>query len=79
MKRNERGASMVEFAVVVPLFFLLIFGIIEAGWFFAQQVEVRNAAREGARIAVVDYGTSAATIAETCSRAEPISPAPEER
>lgn len=69
MKRNERGASIVEFAVVVPLFVLLVFGIIEAGWFFAQQVEVRNAVREGARIAVVDYGSAAATIAETCSRA----------
>lgn len=61
---------MVEFAVVVPLFVILVFGIIEAGWFFSQQVEIRNAAREGARIAVVDYGSANATIAETCSRAD---------
>lgn len=69
MKRNERGASIVEFAVIVPLFVILVFGIIEAGWFFSQQVEIRNAVREGARIAVVDYGSANATIAETCSRA----------
>lgn len=67
---RERGASMVEFAVVVPLFLLLVFGVIEAGWFFSQQVEIRNAVREGARIAVVDFGSANATIAETCSRAD---------
>jgi len=64
---------MVEFALVLPLFLVLIFGIMEAGWFFAQQVEVRNAAREGGRLAVVDYptpgfGDSAAIVAEVCSR-----------
>lgn len=67
---RERGASLVEMAVVTPLFLLLVFGIIEAGWFFSQQVEIRNAAREGARIAVVDYGSANATIAETCTRAD---------
>ena len=66
---REDGAALVEFAVVLPLFIILIFGIMESGWAFAQQVEVRNAAREGARLAVVDFGTSAEIIAETCSRA----------
>jgi len=72
--KKERGASLVEFAVVMPLFILLLFGIMEAGWAFSQQVEVRNAAREGARLAVVDYptpesGDSAQIVAEVCSRA----------
>ena len=67
---RDRGAAMVEFAVVVPLFLLLVFGIIEGGWYFAEQVEIRNAAREGARIAVVDYGSANAVAAETCSRAD---------
>ena len=52
---REDGASLVEFAVVLPLLILLVFGIMEAGWLFAQQVEIRNAAREGARLAVVDF------------------------
>lgn len=69
LRRNERGASLVEFAVILPLFLLLIFGIMEAGWFFSQSVELRNAAREGARLAVVDYGSGAAIRAETCNRA----------
>lgn len=64
---------MVEFALVVPLLLLILFGIMEAGWFFAQQVEVNNAAREGGRLAVVDYpgpdsGNSTDIINEVCSR-----------
>jgi Flp pilus assembly protein TadG len=66
---REKGASAVEFAIVLPLLLTLVFGIMEAGWLFAQQVEVRNAAREGARLAVVDYGNSTEIIAATCSRA----------
>jgi len=69
---REDGASLVEFAVVLPLLILLVFGIMEAGWLFAQHVEIRNAAREGARLAVVDFpdpGDSALIIGETCSRA----------
>jgi len=52
---------------VLPLFLLLLFGVMESGWMFAQQVEMRNATREGARLAVVDYGTGIAVIDETCS------------
>jgi Flp pilus assembly protein TadG len=68
--RRDRGAALVEFAVVVPLFLLLVFGVIEAGWFFAQEVELRNAAREGARLAVVDFGSGQEIRDETCSRAD---------
>jgi Flp pilus assembly protein TadG len=71
-RNHEKGASLVEFAVILPLLILLLFGIMEAGWGFAQQVEIRNAAREGARLAVVDFpdpGNSGQIIAETCSRA----------
>ncbi len=67
--RSERGAALVEFAVVVPLFLVMIFGIMEAGWMFSQQVEMTNATREGARLAVVDFGTGEEVITETCSRA----------
>lgn len=72
-RSSDGGAAMVELAIVLPLFLLLLFGIMEAGWLFAQQVEVRNAAREGGRLAVVDYpgptlGDSAAIKAEVCTR-----------
>ena len=68
-RRSERGASLVEFALVFPLLITLLFGIMEAGWLFAQLTETRNAAREGARLAVVDFGSGEEVIAETCARA----------
>ena len=69
-RRSERGASLVEFALVMPLFLILVFGIMEAGWLFAQLTETRNAAREGARLAVVDFGDATAVANETCARAQ---------
>jgi Flp pilus assembly protein TadG len=67
---DERGAALVEFALVSVLLVTLVFGIMEAGWAFSQLVEVRNASREGARLAVVDYGDATTVINETCSRAQ---------
>lgn len=69
IRNREQGASLVEFALVLPLFLLLVFGIMESGWIFAQLTETRNAAREGARLAVVDYGSASQIAAETCNRA----------
>jgi Flp pilus assembly protein TadG len=48
-KRDERGAAMVEFAIVAPLLFVLVFGIIDYGRYFYWYARVTNAAREGAR------------------------------
>lgn len=50
---DDQGASAVEFAIIAPLFFLLVFGIINFGWLFAQQLQLNHAVREGARAAVV--------------------------
>jgi Flp pilus assembly protein TadG len=66
--RGERGATLVEFAIVAPLLFLLIFGLIEVSWAFSQQVEVRHGARETARLAATDYGDLSAIVGEGCSR-----------
>lgn len=50
---KEQGAAAVEFALVLILFLLLLFGIVEMGrWFFAWN-SVVEAARAGARTAVV--------------------------
>lgn len=49
----DRGASMIEFALVLPFLLLLILGMIELGLIFAQFNEIRHGAREGARYAAV--------------------------
>ena len=51
--KNERGAAMVEFAIVALLLFTLIFGIIEFGWLFFGYITFTAAVREGARMAIV--------------------------
>jgi Flp pilus assembly protein TadG len=52
----------------MPLLVLLILGIVDGGWAFFQNLEVRHGAREASRLAAVDYGTEAAIITETCNR-----------
>jgi Flp pilus assembly protein TadG len=54
---SEEGAELVEFAIVLPLMLLVLFGIIDFGLLFQRYQVVTNAAREGARIAVLPgYG-----------------------
>jgi len=55
---RARAQAIVEFALVAPLFFLLIFSIIEFGWYVYQVQSINEAAREGARYAVVHGSTS---------------------
>jgi hypothetical protein len=50
-KSNRRGAAVVEFAVVAPIFFMLVFGMIEYGRLVQVQQVLTNASREGARVA----------------------------
>jgi hypothetical protein len=52
-RRVERGAVAVEFAVVLPLLALILFGVIEYGYALYVQQSLTNAAREGCRIAVL--------------------------
>lgn len=52
-KRNERGAVAAEFALLLPVFLLILFGIIEFGMMMYGREIVTNAAREGARAGIV--------------------------
>ena len=51
---RSRGQALVEFAIVLPIFLLVLFGLIEFGYMLYSQMTVSNAAREAARAAVVD-------------------------
>ena len=57
--RAEDGAELVEFAVVLPLLLFVILGIAEFGFIFQRYEVVTNAAREGARMAVLPGYTEA--------------------
>ena len=48
---HGHGQSMVEFAMILPLFVLFIVGIFELGRAFFSFIAISNAAREGARVA----------------------------
>src|SRR5437868_1635716 len=63
---NTDGGPMVEFAVMAPLFFVILFGIVEWGSIFFLQNNMVNAAREGARTAAVQGGTMAAAGQSAC-------------
>ena len=51
--RCEKGAELIEFALVFPLLLLVVFGIMDFGLLFQRYEAVTNAAREGARVAVL--------------------------
>lgn len=57
VRRPDRGASAVEFALVMPILIMLVFGIISYGIVFAQMLALGNGAREAARYGVVENRT----------------------
>src|SRR3989304_5166188 len=56
-RRKRRGVAAVEFAIVAPIFFLLVFGMIEFGRVIMVKQIITNASREGAPLAVLDQTT----------------------
>ena len=57
--RGEKGAALIEAAVTVPLILLISVGIFEFGRAYQTQQVLTNAAREGARVAVIEGTTDA--------------------
>ncbi|HXH77994.1 TadE/TadG family type IV pilus assembly protein [Nocardioides sp.] len=62
----------VEFALVIPILLIVVFGIINLGFVFAQQIALSNGARQGARYAVVDDRTCTQIVSETRNSAETV-------
>ena len=64
--QGDDGAALVEFALVMPLLFLLLFGIVEFGINMNDYQAIRQGVRDAARQAVVaDYGTGSCAPATT--------------
>ena len=56
-RRTDRGQGLAEFAIVLPIFLLIVFGAIDLGRVIWATDDVTNAAREGARYASTHGGT----------------------
>ncbi|MBC8061262.1 MAG: pilus assembly protein [Clostridiaceae bacterium] len=51
--KNEKGQSLVEFAIILPILLLLLFGIAEFGIMLNSYLTIQNVAREGSRLGIV--------------------------
>lgn len=55
IRTDERGAVLIEFALLAPLFITLLVGVVQVGLHIQNKNAVRNLASDGARFAVVEY------------------------
>ena len=53
MIKDHKGASAVEFAILLPVLILILFGTVEFGLLLYNQQVITNASREGARAGIV--------------------------
>ena len=51
--RNQKGASAVEFAIILPVLVMILFGMFQFGIAYNNWIALTHAAREGARLAAV--------------------------
>lgn len=50
----DRGAAIVEMALITPFLVLLLVGMVEFGWAFSQNLDIKHGAREAARMISVN-------------------------
>ena len=65
--RSQRGAELIEFALIFPLLLLVLLGIIDFGFLFQRYEVLTNATREGARMAVLPNYTGADVKSRVCT------------
>lgn len=56
---QDEGAVLIEFAIVIGLFFLLVFGMVDFGLAINTKTQMTNAGREGARLGTVNLDPTA--------------------
>jgi hypothetical protein len=68
---GQRGQGMIEFAIIVPVFLLLLMGMLEFGFVFTNNLSLEYATREGARAgSTLSNGGTGATASE-CNAIDP--------
>ncbi len=50
--KSEKGQSLVEFALILPLMLLLLCAIVDYGWLFTHELVLSTAVRDGARVGI---------------------------
>ncbi len=71
-RRLRRAAVAVELAVMAPVMFAMLFGIIEFGWLFSVRNTLINSAREGARLGALQGVTVSEIEARVTTYLEPM-------
>jgi hypothetical protein len=72
---RRRGQALVEFALVIPIFLLMLFGIVDAGRYVYMNSVLSQAAREGARAAAVEASWIGSTDPSCGAPGGPVCPA----
>lgn len=68
---GDQGAAAVEFALVMPVLFLILFGIIDFGRAYNMQIALTQGAREGVRVAALG-GTNADAVTRAQNAISPV-------
>ncbi len=63
LRKSQRGAAALEFAIILPIFMLLVFAMIDFAMIFDGQAVVANASRDAARVASLGRKYAAASTA----------------
>ena len=69
-----RGQTLVEFALVLPIFVVMLFGLLDAGRYVYMSSVISQAAREGARLAAVEASWIGSTDSSCGATGGPICP-----
>jgi len=72
LRKGEGGQSLAEFVLVLPIFLILVFAIIDFGLGFHAWLTVTNSAREGARLGAVRAPASGACDYDPSTKADNI-------
>lgn len=70
LQKDEKGQSIVELALILPIIIVILFGILEFGRIFHSYLVITHAAREGARVGAV--GRPDSEIVERIREAAPL-------
>lgn len=75
-RRRRRGQSLVEFALILPVFFLLLGGIIDGSWYVFETSALTNSARQAARweVSAANFDQSAQPPQPYCQDSTPTIP-----